>query len=362
MDSSTFDSLHIIGSTQVGGAERFFSRLIGVLVEKGHRAAAVYRPKSPLRDLLDSEIDHFHVAMRNGWDILSLWAIRRLIVKTNPVIVQTYMGRATRLTRIPSSSRAIHVARLGGFYKIKGYYEHAHAWVGNTKGICDYLIRSGMDPDRVFHIGNFVEIPSPKPSEVLRTIRGNLQLPEDAIIIFSLGRFIPKKGFQDLIQSLRLVPKEIKGRPIYLVIAGDGPLRDRLEAAAQDLGIAHRIRWVGWQDDPSPFYELAHIFVCPSREEPLGNVVLEAWSHRLPVIATRTPGPLELIEEGRNGLLVPIGEPEKLAQCLTSLLHEDKASWLGLGSNGLKTLMASHSKESVVNAYLSMYEKLRRLH
>ena len=77
------------------------------------------------------------IPMRNGWDLLSVLKIRRLIRNTGPLIVQTYMGRATRLTRLPRDSAAIHVARLGGYFKIKGYYQHAHAWVGNTRGICD---------------------------------------------------------------------------------------------------------------------------------------------------------------------------------------------------------------------------------
>ena len=66
------------------------------------------------------------------------------------------MGRASRLTHLPPNGTAVHVARLGGYYKIDGYYRHAHAWIGNTQGICDYLIREGLPASRVFLIGNFV--------------------------------------------------------------------------------------------------------------------------------------------------------------------------------------------------------------
>src|SRR5690625_3524083 len=108
------------------------------------------------------------------------------------------MGRATRLTRLPPSSSAVHIARLGGYYKIRGYYEHAHAWVGNTKALCDYLVREGLPAARVFHIGNFVAEPATVSDDELATLRMQLGLPDDALVLMTLGRFIDIKGFDDL--------------------------------------------------------------------------------------------------------------------------------------------------------------------
>lgn len=67
----------------------------------------------------------------------------RLIRERQPDVVQTYMGRATSLTRLPGVSRALHVVRLGGYYKIDGYDRHADAWIGNTRDICTYRIAFG---------------------------------------------------------------------------------------------------------------------------------------------------------------------------------------------------------------------------
>ncbi|MBW2022724.1 MAG: glycosyltransferase [Deltaproteobacteria bacterium] len=361
MTSEDLYSLHIIGSRGLGGAERFLARLVHALMDKGQRAAVVCRPNSRIQDILDPSIKRFYVAMRNGWDLISLTAIRRLIIQQSPAIVQTYMGRATRLTSVPKKCKSIHVARLGGFYKVRGYYRHADAWVGNTKAICDYLLKSGMDSERVFHIGNFVEPPALTPTQALEEIRGRYSIPSDAVIIFSLGRFVEKKGFQDLLGAFEKVPSEVFGRPVFLVIAGDGPMQPQLEKTSRELGFRDRIRWVGWQNRPEPFYDLADIFVCASREEPLGNVVLEAWAHKLPVIATRTPGPLELITEGQNGFLVPIAEPLALAKAISGLLQEKEVAWQELGAKGFETLNSRHSKEAVVEAYLNMYKRVQQL-
>jgi glycosyltransferase involved in cell wall biosynthesis len=120
-----------------------------------------------------------------------------------------------------------------------------------------------------------------------------------------------------------------------------------------------RLRWVGWQNDPSPYFNLADVFVCPSRHETLGNVILEAWAYQLPVISTRTPGALELIRGGENGLLAPAKDPQALSERLLELLKAGPPEWRRIAEKGRETLIAKHSQEAVVNAYLAMYEDLQ---
>ncbi len=352
------DSLHIIGSRQIGGAERFLMRLVGELNQHDHRAVALIRPNSPLRSALDGKIEQAHVPMRNGWDLPSMLAIRRFINKRRPQIVQTYMGRATRLTHIPSKSNAIHVARLGGYYKIKGYYEHADAWVGNTRGLCDYLIKNGIPANRVYLIGNFTDVLPPAPPEELNALRRSLSIPVEAFILFSLGRFNHQKGFEDLLEAFSLLPRRIDSRPLYLCIAGDGPLNEALRSQADRLEIQDRVVWLGWQDNPGAYFDLSDILICSSRHETLGNVILEAWSHNLPVVSTMAPGPMEIIKDGENGILVPSRNPGLLADGVEKVLEAGPPLWCTLAEQGMRTLLAHHSKEAVVKNYLELYEEL----
>jgi glycosyltransferase involved in cell wall biosynthesis len=128
---------------------------------------------------------------------------------------------------------------------------------------------------------------------------------------------------------------------------------------ARQLALAPRLRWVGWQNDPGPYYDLADVFVCPSREEPLGNVILEAWAHRLPVITTRTPGPLELIAEEESGLLVEIRDPAALAAGISALVKAGPAAWRSLAEKGLTSLKQHHTEEAVLKDYLALYAELQ---
>ncbi len=353
-------SIHIIGSRQFGGADRFYVRLVEAFARRCFPVIAVIRPRSPVHRALNPEIPCHPVPMRNGWDLWSLWLIRRIVKRSGHPIVQTYMGRATRLTRVPKSSDIVHVARLGGYYKIDGYYRHAHAWVGNTKGICDYLIRNGLPSHRVFHIGNFVEIPGSVPEEALERFRTRHRIPEDCFILLAVGRFIPKKGFHDLLHALSLLPEKLRRRPWVCVLVGDGPEKERLQRLAAKLRLSARCRWVGWHNDPSPFYAMADLFILPSRHEPLGNVILEAWAHGLPVVSTRTEGPMELITDGENGILADPASPRDLSDKIHRLVESDPRSLESLGLCGKNKVLREHTEESIVAQYLALYQEMTR--
>lgn len=351
-------TVHVLGSRELGGADRFFIRLVEALTARGHPTLAVTRGGSPVARLLSPAVEQLHLPLASKWDLYSRWRLRRAIAGRDPAVVQTYMGRATRLTRLPAESNAVHIARLGGFYKIAGYYEHAHAWIGNTRAICDYLVSEGMPAGRVFHIGNFVPAPRPVESAEREHWRTRLGLPSDAFVVFALGRLVAKKGFADLLEAWSTLPHSAEGRPLRLLIAGDGPERERLAAMTAALGLAGRVVWAGWQNDPTPFYALADAFVCPSRHEPLGNVILEAWQHRLPVLSTRNEGAAELVSEGRDALLAPLAEPAGLADGLRALIAMAPAERRALAEAGHATVQREHAEDAVVSAYLALYEAL----
>lgn len=353
-------SLHVLGSRELGGADRFFIRLVEALHDAGHPVLAVVRGDGPVARVLRPDVPQQHLPLASKWDLLSRWRLSRLIARWQPDIVQTYMGRATRLTRLPAGSRAVHIARLGGFYKIRGYYEHAQAWVGNTRAICDYLRAEGLPADRIFHLGNFVPEPREVPAAERVALRARLGLPAEAHVLFALGRFVEKKGFADLLRAFAELPDRVEGRPLRLLLVGDGPEDAALRAqAAAEPRLRGRVVFAGWQDEPTPFYAVADSFCCPSRHEPLGNVILEAWMHGLPLLSTANEGAQELITPGRNGLLAPLADPVGLAAGLRELLDRPAAERAALAEAGRATARGEHGSQAVLQAYLDLYARLR---
>ena len=350
-------SVHVVGSKTLGGAERFFLRLLDALHERGAPVVACLRKGSDVVAEMPPGIAVIETPMRTVWDPWSRHRLARAITTARPEIVQTYMGRATRLTRLPIGG-VVHVARLGGYYKLDGY-RHAHAWIGNTQGICDYLVRNGMPADRVFHIGNFIDPPvlvEPGAPAALRAAHG---IPADAITLVTAGRFVPVKGLQYLLHAFADLPAGVGGRPLWLVMVGDGPLRDELQQLAARLGVAGRVSWTGWQTRPGPYFTMADLVVFPSLSaEALGNVILEAWTYGKPLVTASFHGAVEITRHGEDAWRVPCGDAPALAGGIRTLL-DDPPLAAALAAAGSRRARDEFSRAAVVEKYLDLYRTLR---
>jgi len=350
-------SLQIVGSRSNGGAEGFFCRLTNALAAHDKTTWAMLPPDSVLNEQLTGDVKRVSQKMRGVWDVWARMAISSWIRRHAPPVAQTWMGRATRLTHVPRGAPTVHIARLGGYYDVRGY-AHASAWVGNTRGICDYLIKNGLPAERVFHIGNFVEPVPPPSAQAKFAARQSLSIHPDALVSLTTGRLHPNKGFADLLHAISELPAEIDDRKLLFLLVGDGPLRESLHTLSESLGIDDRVRWTGWQTNTAPYYQASDLFVCPSRHEPLGNVVLEAWSHELPLLATRAEGPSELMTDDKDGRLVALEDPMALARSIKSLLQLSSTDRGELITNGLAKVQRLYSPEIIRSRYLELYKDL----
>ncbi len=350
-------SLHVIGGKHLGGAERFFIRLVNALARHGQPVAAVTVAGGEIARAIDPAVRQYHAPMLGVWDPYSRWRINRAIADFRPGVVQTYMGRATRIVHLPDHRSPVHLARLGGYYNLKGY-RHAHAWVGNTHGIRDYLTTHGLPVERVHVIGNFVDTPERLTPVALDALRRQLGL-DGCRVILGLGRLHPNKGWHDLLQAFAKLPALVGGNmPPHLLMVGDGPLRKELEALSERLGIAARVHWIGWKNDPAPYYQLADVFVCASVHEPLGNVILEAWANRALIVSTRAQGPLELMQDGVNGLLAPLADAAGLAEVLRTALTLDARHKARLIEAGHAEVTHRYSEAAILSDYVTLYTDL----
>ena len=112
--------------------------------------------------------------------------------------------------------------------------------------------------------------------------RHALGTPGAAPLLLALGRLHENKGFDTLIRALALLPDH------HLWLAGEGPLEESLRRLARETGVEERVRLLGWRADTAALYAACDAFVCPSRHEPFGNIIVEAWAQRVPVVATRS--------------------------------------------------------------------------
>jgi glycosyltransferase involved in cell wall biosynthesis len=342
--------LQAIAGARHGGAETFFLRLAAALQRAGERQRVLIR-RDPARSdsLRAAGVAVAEFAFGGRFDLATRLAFRREIAAWRPDIVLTWMSRATRLC---PRGDFVHVARLGGYYDLK-YYRRCDHLIGNTRAIVDYAVARGWPRERVDYLPNFVPDASAVAARTGVTSGG---AQSRAPLAVALGRLHPNKGFELLLQALA------ETREVDLWIAGDGPLRPRLERLAARLGVKPRVQFLGWREDVPKLLASADLLVCPSLHEPLGNVVIEAWSAGLPVVATASDGPAGLIEDGQNGILVPLpgcpgGGPAALARAIERLCR-DPALRVRLGHAGRRVYEAEFTEASVVARYRRLFDRV----
>lgn len=341
-------ALHVIGTKDTGGAETFFLRLTSALSVHIDVELVVRKHSWIAKRLHDEGIRHHALRFGGHFDFATKRQLKDIIFKSKPQIIQTWMSRASSflpLTNIPT------VARLGGYYDAK-HFQSIMYFVGNSKSVCNHIQSITTDPGRTFSISNFVELPSYEFHSHRSAVRKQIGIPESAKVIMLAGRFHPVKGFDIAIQALAKLPEDV-----YFIIAGQGSSEKQLKQLVANLGLTDRVKFPGWVNSISQFCAASDVFLISSRQEPLGNVVLEAWVHNLPVVATATEGPSELITDGESGLLVPINDSVAMADALTSLLSNFELRDR-LRAAGVRIVSTNHSKDEIVKKYLEMYQKI----
>lgn len=324
-----------------GGAEAFFTRLVVACAHAGLDQHAVIR-RHPARaeTLRQAGVPVTETRFGGPLDLRSGRLLGREIARFKPHVVLSWMSRATRAC---PPGDYVHCARLGGYYKLKHYRKCDHL-IGNSHGIVDYFMDQGWPAERAHYLPNFVTSET-EPA----CARAEFDTPEGAPLLLALGRLHENKAFDVLIEALEGLPEA------YLWLAGSGPLADDLAALADRRGVSGRLRMLGWRDDVAALFAAADVFICPSRHEPLGNVVIEAWAQGAPVVATAAGGPAELIEDGVSGLLVPIDDAAALADTIKRLL-DDRALRARLVEAGRVAYRASYTVDRVVRRYIEFFE------
>ena len=336
----------VLAGAERGGAENFYTRLVLALQERPELVQRAFlRPHAHrIETLRRGGVETSGHGFGGALDFFGRWRYRRALAEFRPEIVMTWMGRASASTP-PGRGRYVLVNRLGHYYDLKSY-RHADYWVGITRGICRHLVEGGMPEERVFHIPNFAD---ETPVEPVR--RADLETPPDRPLILAAGRLHANKGFDVLLRALAEIPDAI------LWLAGSGPEEEPLRRLCTELGLASRVRFLGWREDVTALMRAADVFVCPSRHEGLGSIVLESWVHRCPIVATRSQGPAELITDGDDGLLTPVDDAPGLGRAVAELLaRPDRRA--ALAEAGARTYARTYSRAAIADAYVKLYARL----
>jgi len=321
---------HVMAGAAAGGAELFFERLCVALSRAGEEVLPVIR-RDPARShrLRAAGLEATELPFGGALDPLTRPLLARALRHFAPSVVVSWMSRATWHM---SPGEWVQVGRIGGYYRLEHYRACDHL-VGNTRFIVNWLRANGWPEGRTHWLPNF--------SPDFATVAPAADVPRGRPLLLALGRLHDDKAFDVLIRAM----PRLGGAA--LLIAGEGPEAGKLRRLAKSEGVADRVVFHPWREDVGALLKAADVFVCPSRLEPLGNVVIEAWSAGRPVVAAAADGPRELIRDGVDGVLVPLEDPDALAAAIGGVL-EDQARAAALGAAGRRTFEANFSEAPVV--------------
>lgn len=334
--------LHVIAGSATGGAETFCMDAIAALAERGTDQRVICRPHAQVRARLD--------AAGISYEPLSFTLASRLVGGPAKIqrearawradLVHAWMSRAASF--VPSAMPCPVIGWLGGYYNIK-YFKSADYLIGVTPKIRDYLLQSGIPPQRAFVCHTFGTLPEAPPVSW-----ASLGVPDGALLLLVLSRLHPKKGIDTAIRALTHLPQA------HLCIAGEGPDRAKYEGLARELGLAARVHFLGWRTDRKALLEACDICLLPSRYEPFGTVIAEAWSMRRPLVAAAADGARQYVRDGENGAVFPIDDADALAQRVTEIAANPDLG-ARLVETGYRDYQEQFSREIVTDRLLDIY-------
>jgi glycosyltransferase involved in cell wall biosynthesis len=332
--------LQIMTSKANGGAETYACDVIAKLHETGiDQCVVMHEDVQRFQELRDLGIRMASSPLRVPFVPAQRLLVRRLIATEQPQIVQTWMRRAASL--VSKGNRPV-IGWFGGYYDPE-HFRSCDRLVGVTRDIVAHMVKRGVPADRAYYIPTFPVIASSPPLD-----RASLGTPREAKVLLTLSRLHEKKGLDIFLRALRELPS------CFAWIAGDGPLQGKLEALAADLGVKERVRFLGWRTDRAALLKAADLCVLPSRYEPFGTVILEAWAARTPLVACASAGPVAHVTDGVTGLLTPIDDVAALQSAMGRVLADDKLR-CELIENGYSAYVKGFTPEAVTSQWVQFY-------
>ena len=324
--------VHVDPAPTWRGGERQVLLLASQLAARGIGGVVVAAPGSPLaRRAAAADLEVHEIPVAGDLDPRAIARIRSLLGWLRPDLVHLHTARAHGAGGIAArlaGSRPVVVTRrlelpvrgLSGRWKYRHLADHYIAISGAVEAA---LLAGGVEPDRISLIPS--GLPVPLPAITRRAVM------TDGVRVGTLAAFTPQKDPDAWVEAVR---RAATGDPtLRFVWAGEGELRARAEVAVREAGLADRVEFPGFLENPEEFWTRIDIFFLPSAFEALGTVLLDAMARGLPIVATPVGGIPEVVRDGKEGLLA--STPADLAERVLSIAR-DPALGAQLGDAGRK--------------------------
>ena len=367
--------VHVMYRFDTGGLENGIVNLVNQMPAKAYRHTIVALTEvTDFRDrIVRDDVEFISLNKAPGQGFWLYPELFRLFRRLRPQIVHSRNLAALEtqlpawLAGVPVRIHGEHGRDIGDldgsnvrYQRMRRFYKpFVHQYIALSRDLAGYLERKVRVPvEDIAQIYNGVDTErfSPAPDGP-RTIAG---CPFDPAVHWLVGTVGRMQIVKDQVMLARAFVRVIELAPalrgkIRLVMVGDGPLRAESQSILDAAGLTELAWLPGERSDIADVMRGLHAFVLPSLAEGISNTILEAMASGLAVLATAVGGNADLVLQGETGVIVPAGEPQKMAQAVLELAANPERA-RAMGDAGRQRVLSTFSMQSMVAAYRSVYD------
>ena len=360
--------MYLAHTFAVGGAEEMVLNLVRHLPARFEPMVCCIHDLGPIGEEIRAAgvpvtVLGLSPGLRRPWDLVRL---QHFLSEAKPRIVHTFLLTASVYGRLAAMLAGVPIV-IGTEVNIYERKRPAHALaerllmqgtatvVASAESVRQFYIRQvHANPAKVEVIYNAVDWSQLRTTRGREEMRASLEVPLDRPVAGVIARLTEQKGHVHLFEALARTPGLAD---LFLIVVGDGDLRDSLEQRAAALGIAGRVRFLGARRDLGDLLNAVDLFVLPSLWEGLPLSLVLAMGAGLPVVATRVAGLPEVVDDERTGLLVAPGDSQALGAALARVVG-DAAFCRRLGAAAREAVLPKFGVEGYVASVASLYDRL----
>lgn len=358
--------LHIDTGKEWRGGQQQAANLFSLMHTKGYPTFLACQPRSSFEKwCTEKTLPFFSVYMRGEWDIIAGIKISLFCKKHGIVIIHAHDAHAVTIAiwakifntklRIVASRRVDFPIKRTFFKRLKYSQKRISIIICISNAIKKKLLHNGFPEEQLITIHDGINLNrfanSPEPA-TLSYIKENLQ--KKSIVVGTIAAFVKNKDYPTLIEAAQRVNK-LNSNVIFLAL-GTGPDLQKIKNMVHSLNLDKIFLFPGFQNNVGSFLKRFDIFVLTSKNEGLGSSILDAQSLGKPVIATSAGGIPEVVHDNKNGILIPIQSPKRLAEAIICLVN-DPEKRKEFGDAG-KNTVEHFSFENMVANNIKLYNTL----
>ena len=340
--------INIMLGEGMGGIERSSADYAGSLLKAGSDVLMITSPNAAINQLiLSDDYALTHLKQLGSWDIMAAKRLAHIIDKYQADCIITHGNRALQLS-VKAGVKGVKIIATSHNYNMQ------HLGTADSVFcITNHMLKFLRTQYPKFNESNSFHVPNMLPKLHKYTPKHW----HNPVRIGAIGRMVEKKGFTVLLKAIARLRDSLpeNAAPFELWLAGDGEERGKLEKLTRELGLENIVTFHGWVQDAHEFYSQIDIFCLPSLDEAFGIVLLEAMNAALPIIATNTIGPQEIIAHNETGLLVEVGDANAICAALMQLINERELAKM-LGKNAYDEVSTNY-QQSIISGNILQYLK-----